>query len=486
LAENVKKRSLAQWVTLIRDQDMPIFGHTVQSIVSVAEDDEAPAAKLASVVLKDASLTTRVLKLVNSFYYNPQHQPISTISRAVIVLGFYSVRNMCLSISLVDAFVRGTARDHLTQALARAIHAAVQARSIAIERGDKSPEEIFIATLLFHIGDMAFWCFSGDTGEELDSLMKQPGYTPEQAQDEVLGFRLQSLSNNLAQEWHLSPLLQEVLTHPRDTGDRGRNITLAHEIAEAAEQHGWDSPETQQVMQAIGKLTGRSSKNTSDQIYRNAREASEIATYYGAANAARAIPLPDFDSGAKSLVPEPVIEYPQPDSMLQLKILRELAMLLENGCDLNMIMEMVMEGIYRGVGMDRVLFAMLTPDKKGLRAKFVLGHQNERLQNSFHFTRLPDADGRNIFFEAIDKECHLLVDAGKRNALSAMVNNAITSVIGKRPFLVSTVAINGRGIGILFADRALSGREIDEETAESFKHFAKQGNMGLTLLTTRR
>jgi hypothetical protein len=67
-----------------------------------------------------------------------------------------------------------------------------------------------------------------------------------------------------------------------------------------------------------------------------------------------------------------------------------------------------------------------------------------------------------------------------------MVNNAITSVIGKRSFLVSTVAINGRGIGILFADRALSGREVDEETAESFKHFAKQGNMGLTLLTTRR
>ena len=484
MATNEKKRSLEQWVSLIRDQEMPIFGHTVQSIISVAQDEDAPAAKLAGVVLKDASMTTRVLKLTNSVYYNPQRQPISTISRAVIVLGFNTVRNMCLSISLVDAFVRGNVRDRLTHTLARAIHAAVQARSIAMERGDDSPEEIFIATLLYHIGDMAFWCFSGEAGTELDKLMQQPGYTPELAQEEVLGFQLHTLSNNLAQEWHLNPLLQATLSHPQDAGERGQNITLAHEVAEAAEEHGWDSPETQQIIEAIGKLSGSSSKNTVDQLHHNAREAADIATYYGAASAAHAIPLPGSGEKPRQTEPETIIEYPQPDGMLQLKILRELSMLLENGCDMNMIMEMAMEGIYRGVGVDRVLFAMLTPDKKGLRAKFALGHDNEKLQNSFHFTRLPNV--RHIFFEAIDKECTLLVDCNRQTELSPLVNNSVTSVIGKRPFLVSTIAINGRGIGLLFADRALSEREIDEEAVESFKHFAKQANMGLTLLATRR
>ena len=482
MATNNKKRSLEQWVSLVKDQEMPIFGHTVQSIVSVAENDDAPAAQLASVVLKDASMTTRVLKLANSIYFNPQRQPMSTISRAVIVLGFNTVRNMCLSISLVDAFVHGNARDRLTHSLARAIHAAVQARSIAIEREDDSPEEVFIATLLFHIGDMAFWCFSGETGDQLDNVMQQPGYTAEQAQDEVLGFRLKSLSSHLAQEWHLNPLLQVALTHPRDAGKRGENITLAHKVAEAAEKHGWESPEAQQVIQEIAKLAGSSSKNSADQIHRNAREAADIATYYGAANAAQAIPLPG-SAGSAQLQAEPPIEYPQPDGMLQLKILRELSMLLENGSDLNVIMEMVLEGIYRGVGMDRVLFAMLTPDKKGLRAKFVLGQDNEKLQHSFHFTRLPTA--RNIFFDIVDKESSQLIDCDKRRELATVVTSSVTSVIGKRPFLISTVAINGRGIGLLFADRALSEREIDEESVESFKHFAKQANIGLTLLASR-
>ena len=107
---------------------MPIFGHTVQRIISVAEDDDASANQLAQVVLQDASMTTRVLKLVNTTYYKTREESISTISRAVVLLGFDTVRNMCLSISLVDAFVRGNARDHLTYELAR-----------AIDRGDNSP-----------------------------------------------------------------------------------------------------------------------------------------------------------------------------------------------------------------------------------------------------------------------------------------------------------------------------------------------------------
>jgi hypothetical protein len=391
---------------------------------------------------------------------------------------------MCLSISLVDAFVRGNARDRLTHALARAIHAAVQARSTAVERKDDSPEEVFIATLLYHIGDMAFWCFSGEAGDELDELMKQPGYTPEQAQQEVLGFQLRELSRSLAEEWHLNPLLQQTLSHPRDGGARGRSITIAHEVAEAAERHGWESPESQQLLQEIGKLSGSSSKNTTDQTYRNAREAAEIAAYYGAANAAEAIPLPGKGGKIAEVETDATEQYPQPDGMLQLKILRELAQLMENGSDLNLIMEMVMEGVYRGVGLDRVLFAMITPDKQGIRAKFALGHDNERLSSGFNFGRMPNQ--RNIFFEVLEKGECLLLEPQQRAEHAAMVNSAITSVIGKRPFLVSAIAINGKSIGVLYADRSLSGREMDDESQESFCHFAKQANMGLSLIASRR
>lgn len=480
-----KKLSLTQWVHLIQDEEMPIFGHTVQSILNVAEDDDAPSAQLANVVLRDASMTARILKLVNTIHYNPQSQRISTISRAVIVLGFNTVRNMCLTITLVDSLVRNNAREHLTRALARAIHAAVQARTIALARNDDSSEEIFIATLLYHIGEMAFWCFSGDIGDELDSVMRQPGYTPEQAQQEVLGFTFKELSSNLAHEWHLNPLLLQTLNHPRDAGDRGLNITLAHELAESAEQHGWQGRETLDVLQRISKFIAKPVREGTSQSHQAARVASEIAHYYGAANAARAIPLPDGGSVTKDVPLEQQTErFPQPDGMLQLKVLRELAHLLETSSDFNIVIEMVMEGVYRGVGMDRVLFALMTPDKKGIRAKFALGEGNEELAKNFHFARAGQQP--QIFFDTIiDGKC-LLVDTAKQPELQPMVNSKITSVVGKRPFMTAAIQVNGRGIGLLYADRAHSDRELDEESFESFKHFSKQANMGLSLIAARR
>ncbi|HLP31603.1 MAG TPA: HDOD domain-containing protein, partial [Geothrix sp.] len=237
------RSSLATWVERISTAEMPIFGHTVQQIVAVAEDDEAPARRLAQVVLQDPSMTARTLKLVNSPFYNPRERTISTVSHAVVLLGFNTVRDLCLSIALVDAFMQGTPRERFNHELARSIHAAVQARALAVKMGDDSPEEVFIAALLYHLGDLAFWCFSGETGEALDTLQHQPGFRPGDAEEEVLGFRLHQLTGELVREWRINELLNHTLVAPDAAGPRGRAILLCHQLAAAAEQ-GWEHRET--------------------------------------------------------------------------------------------------------------------------------------------------------------------------------------------------------------------------------------------------
>ncbi len=480
------QKALDSWVRRIRDEEMPIFGHTVQQIVTVAEDDEAPAADLAHVILQDASMTTRVLKLANTIYYNPREQGISTVSRAVVVLGFTTVHNMCLSIALVDSFVHGSARDRLTRQLARSIHAAVQARTVAIEQGDDSPEEVFIATLLLHLGELAFWCFSGEVGDELDAVMRQPGYTPEQAQDEVLGFRLRNLTLSLAREWRLHDLLRETLADPKSAGNRGRTILLSHELAENAEKYGWSAPETAEAGQRIAKLSGKKDHQMRSLLHQNAREAAHIAAVFGATAAAKAIPIPsqyaseaDEADGEEEELPR----YPEPDGMLQLKILRELSMLLERGGDFNLVMELTLEGIYRGVGIDRTLFALVSRDKRSLRAKYALGEQGDELTQRFHFNR---AEGNNIFFESMAAPRCFWYEQKRTAELERLVTGSVTGVIGRVPFFACPIVINDLPIGVFYADRGLSGRALDGESFESFKHFTKQANMGLSLIAARR
>ena len=62
-----------------------------------------------------------------------------------------------------------------------------------------------------------------------------------------------------------------------------------------------------------------------------------------------------------------------PDPMLQLQILRELSSLMEVQPDFNSVLEMVLEGMYRGIGMDRTLFALRTPDHRFLVGRYALG-----------------------------------------------------------------------------------------------------------------
>ncbi|MEW6646672.1 MAG: HDOD domain-containing protein [Pseudomonadota bacterium] len=475
--------SLDEWVRRISEEEMPIFGHTVQQVVSVAEDENAPTAALARVILQDASMTARVLKLANSVYYNPREQQISTISRAVVVLGFTTVRSMCLSIALVDSFVQGAPRDRLTRELARAIHAAVQARTVALERGDASPEEVFIAALLYHLGDLAFWCFSGEAGDRLDTLLRQPGITPEQAEMEVLGFPLRQLSASLVKEWRINDLLSTTLRHPDSPDVRSRNITLCHQLARAAEK-GWESPRVQQLTQELARMTGQSDKAVSSSLHQNARDAARIAGYYGAAAAAAVIPLPRGETvvGEDELK---VQEYPEPDGMLQLRILRELALLLDDPkSDFNLVLELVLEGIYRGAGMDRTLFALLTPDRRGLRAKFALGGERDALIGAFHFTRHPQEE--NAFFHLLDDPAPLWFEPAKRPEQRRWQTAQLAEAVGRAPFFAAPILVNGKAIGLFFCDRALSERPLDEESFESFKHFVQQAGLGLGHLSQRR
>lgn len=475
-------KSLEDWIGGIQDKEMPIFGKTVQSIVNVSEDDLAPASKLAKVVLQDASMTARVLKLVNSIYYNPGNNPIGTVSRAVVVMGFHTIRNICLSISLVDSVVGGANKDQLTLELARAIHAAVQARELAVQMRDGAPEEVFVAALLHNIGDMAFWCFGGKDCERLAHLMKQPGYTPEKAQRELLGFSLRDLSLGLVKEWGISELLLETMRDPARASVRGKSVLLSRELAQVTEQNGWESKEAKEVIKEISKYTDLRPEVLEKKLHGSAQEAAKIAGFYGAGRASLAIPLPGKTRPEKAPEPLVVSDYPEPDPMLQLQILRELSQLMERKPDFNLIMEMVMEGIHRGVGFDRTLFSLVTPDRVTLYGKFALGKGNETLTNNFRFNR--NLDPSNLFFAVLEKRAEYWVDPAKSPALAPFLTPAIRQVVGLKPFFCSAVAVNNKGIGILYADRSLSGRALDDNSFTSFKHFATQTSMLLTQRTT--
>ena len=96
---------LAAIFSRINMSELPAMSNNVQELISLTHSSRSAANELAKAVLKDYSLTNKVLQVVNSAYYS-LGQRVTSISRAVTVLGFDAVRDLAMAIALFEDFIK--------------------------------------------------------------------------------------------------------------------------------------------------------------------------------------------------------------------------------------------------------------------------------------------------------------------------------------------------------------------------------------------
>ncbi|PLV58335.1 HDOD domain-containing protein [Thermotoga sp. KOL6] len=135
---------------------LPSPNVVVQRIVAVCSKPDASSTEVANTLMMDASLSARVLKLANSAYYGIPRK-ITTLSEAVMILGFKTVRNLALSVFTYDMIFKnkrtGVDREKLWEHF---IATAVASETVAETTGYPLKEEIFIAGLLHDIGKVVY------------------------------------------------------------------------------------------------------------------------------------------------------------------------------------------------------------------------------------------------------------------------------------------------------------------------------------------
>lgn len=482
--------SLSGWVKKLGDSGMPVFANTARELGRISRSKESNAAELARVVLQDAAMTARLLRVANSPIFNPMRSSISTVSRAVIVLGFDEVRSICMSIAIVETMTKGRQRQRVIEEMAKSFHAAVQARCFAKKHKDSSPEEVFIATLLYRLGDLAFWAFAGDSAQKLDAAIQQrepSGEKLQKIQHEVLGFALQDLTLGLSKEWNLGELLDQSLRGESNKNPRANNVMLGCELAATA-ANGWDAPGVTTLLKRIAENLYLPLEEVVDMVKNNAREAAEAAAMYGAASAGEHIPVTGkksskSGSGENEKNGAGEQKFLEPDAMLQLNILRELSTLMDDKPNFNLILEMVLEGIYRGIGMDRTLFALRTPDHRFVMGRYALGTDHEALRTQFQIETV--VGKTNLLTSILDSKQSVWVGGDKHSDVdSRLLTPEILAITKGSPFFITPIEIRGKVLGIFYADRQPSGRPLDKESFNNFKHFAQQGNLALTYLNS--
>ncbi len=133
--------------------DLPSLPQTLLQIQTVAEDKNSSADDLAQCILKDQALTLRLLKVVNSALYQRRGKDdVRTVRRAVIVVGFETVRKLALGLSVFDMMSKLSRSPYLAEIARHSLITAGFAQILGEASGLVAPEEAFVAALVHDIG----------------------------------------------------------------------------------------------------------------------------------------------------------------------------------------------------------------------------------------------------------------------------------------------------------------------------------------------
>jgi len=468
---------LEEWTRRISEEEMPVFAHTARSIAAASTEEDTSIANLAHLILRDSTMTTRVLRLANSVIFNPSGQPINTISRAIVLLGFDTVRSMALSIALLEPMIKGVQHDHALEEMARSFHAAVQARSMAQQRGSSEPEAVFVAALLSRLGKMAFWCFPYGKANELDTAYKN-WESSEKAEQAVLGFTLKQLSASLNAEWSLSTLLTEYFSGNQSDNRAVQDLDYANNLILSVED-GWGGIKASECIKNISEHIGLSMEETSVLVENSAHEAARTAKEYGAEAAIKYMPLPVSDNQEGEL--EEIGDIHVADQSLQMSILRELTTMLHEKTDLNAILGTISEGIYRALAMERTIIAFTSPQDNNLHAKYTLGDEKDRFRKCFAIS----LDERNIFTSIMKSRNAFWLNDNIRKNMMPLLTKPIRECIDVLEFFAMPIWVNGQGRGLIYADCKRSGRKLTMEEFHTFSHFSEYASIAFELLANK-
>lgn len=462
---------LDAWVQRLSDAELPALAGVARNMQTLADNHaHVTVQQLAGVLLHDAALTSKVLRIANSVYYNPSQEPIRTLSRAIVLIGFDNVRQIALSVGLIDALLTKSTREQLLLLLARSFHAAVQARNIAGYMLSRHQEEVFIAALLYHLGELAFWGCAGDQADDFVAALNEPGADPEQVARKQLGITFRQLSVSLAKSWGLGDASSPALSNSGQAETANRAILLGVRISEYAPE-GWDSDAMQKLVKDVANLTGITTEDAFQQMLSSADEAVDVATTYGASRLRELIPNTD---------PEQIrlqqelrkARLLQPDLSLLQHGLQELSHLATLRPDINTVLDTLLKGLHFGAGLERVVIALLADNQSNFRVRRAIGNNTDLWLQDFVMPAEPTAPTHLLSYVMRSRES-LWMGVPATLSLHDLVTPTLRYWTGAGMFFIAPLMAGKRDIGILYADSRMSGRALKNEQFVAFQRYAQ-------------
>jgi HD-like signal output (HDOD) protein len=223
--------------------NLPSFPAIVSRLIKVVNSPESSAEDAAELIERDPGLTSKMIRLANSAFYGIPRS-ISSVSSAVVILGFNTIRSLVLSASVMKLFP-GSQKQAVDKERfwKHSIVSAMAAKIIVrhfINIRMMDPESAFCSGILHDIGKLIFNEFMNDEYAEVRSFAEKNGISMLNAETKILGINHAEICKVVSDKWSLPLDLEYSLVyhHNPAAADKLHELVatihfadiLAHEI----------------------------------------------------------------------------------------------------------------------------------------------------------------------------------------------------------------------------------------------------------------
>jgi HD-like signal output (HDOD) protein len=183
-------------------KDIPTLPMVAHEINLASQRDDFTAKSLGKIIEQDPPLTSKMLRLANSAYYGFARQ-VSTLDRAVTLLGFNTVKNLALTVSVFQLFEKAQSTDVDMPGLWRhSLGCAIAAKTTMNRKDPDLAEEAFLCGIIHDIGTIILLNNFPEETKKALQMMEEKNIAQSEAEKKVLGVAHEQVGAFLADKWN--------------------------------------------------------------------------------------------------------------------------------------------------------------------------------------------------------------------------------------------------------------------------------------------